>query len=326
MINPKDVLRKVIDQERNFRRREFLAPYAEDIRTAIVKMNGMNYKFRIVGCHGSGMGLFEPIDHSCARYKGDADLETSRKYLDILPQLHVILAYESDQGWVAFPMHLESTRKKFALAGEIIVKNVSDAERFDVITTRFDGVHFWYDDIFRSADLIKSSQMREIFDPINIPSAVMAKGLDEIKGLTPEDRIAFELASNSWNYFKRVATQDELNKLLAAGGGKLFSYVIRGANIEIKWKSKSGQEYTSLVDKVSYDGVSAGFCLTGDSKFHTKDLPFIAEIEEKEGAVYRSMERNIDFDGIEDFPIQEPHPQAVGITQATREGDEHEAP
>jgi len=218
-----------------------------------VKMGGMDYKFRIVGFTGSGIGIFEPVDHSCARYKSDADFKTTRKYLDILPHLHVILAYDSDQGWVAYPMNMESACKKFDLDGEIIVKNVSDAERFEVITARFDGMHFWYDDIFNSADLMKSSQLRDIFDPANISPIEMRENIESIKELTPEDREAFSLAIRSWNYFKRVTTQRELKQILSAGKGKWISYVVRGANLKVRWKSKRGKPYTPSVEKGFYD-------------------------------------------------------------------------
>jgi len=305
-MDPKEVLKKIVTQERNFRKREFLAPYTEGMRTAIVKMSGMNYRFRIVGFTGSGIGMFEPIDHSCARFKGDADFATTRKYLDILPQLHVILVYESDQGWIAYPMNMESTCKKFALDGEIIVKNVSDAERFDVITARFDGMHFWYDDVFHSADLMKSSFMRDAFDPASLLPSKMREKIDEIKGLTPEDKESFELAIRSWNYFKRVTAQEELEQILAVGGGRLLSYVVRGANLEVRWKSKQGNPYTSSVEKGSYDVVCAGICVDGeDKKFHFKDLPGIADMGEQEDAIYRTMGRDIDYDGIEDFPNAE---------------------
>ena len=295
-MDAKRVLDKVVAEERSFRKRDFLAPYTDNIKTALVKMGGMNYRFRIVGFSGSGIGIFEPVDHSCARYKSDADWETTRRYLDVLPHLHVILAFESDQGWIAYPMNMESTQKRFALEGEIIVKNVSDAERFDVITVRFDGMHFWYDDMFNGADMVKSNFLREAFDPVNLSPTAIWNKVDQIKAVTPEDKKAFTLALDAWNYFKRASTEEQIAEVLAAGGGILGTYVVRGANIEVKWHSKSGREYTSAVDKNFniLDGC-AGICVDGeDHKFHLKDMPYIVAIGERDNAIYTTSIRDIE--------------------------------
>jgi len=297
-MDEKDLLKKVIEKERKFRTQDFLAPYTNQTKTAIVKMDGLNYKFRIV-TQGSeeGLGIFRPIDPNCALLKKAASWEMRREYFDALPSLHVILSYETDQGWVAFPMNIESTQKKFALVGEVVVKSVSDAERFDVITARFDGVHFWYDELFVGSDAIKSQAMRDCFDPKLHPDT-MRQSLDIIKGITPEDQQAFELAISSWKVFTRMSTEAMIKKVLSDGGGALGSYVVRDVNIEIKWKSASGKDYTTLVDKSSLDVVSAGICLDDeDTKFNLRDMPYIVNKGESEAAIYIMPVRHIDFEG-----------------------------
>ena len=97
-----------------------------------------------------------------------------------------------------------------------------------------------------------------------------------------------------------MTTEEELTKLLAAGGGKLSSYVVRGAHIEMSWQSRSGKPYVSSVRRGSYDVVCAGFCLDGeDTKFHLKDLPYIAEMGEEEDAIFTVTSRDIDYEGLE---------------------------
>ncbi len=299
-MEAKQLLKQMVERERNFRTREFLAPYTEGIRNAVVKFDGVNYEFRITGFTGSGIGIFKPIDHSCARYTKNAEWESARAFMDILPKLHLILCYETDQGWVAFPMNTESTKKRFAFTGEVVVKGVTDAERFDVVTTRFDGVQFWFDDIFSGADMIKSDAMREAFDP-KLPITKMREVFDKIKGLTPEDQHAFELAIASWQKFRRQSTEGQIKSMLESGGGNLQRYVIRGANIEIKWKSASGQDYHSVVKKDSLDVVCAGICLDGqDEKFHLKDLPFVVSRGESGGLIYRTRDaRTVDWNNLD---------------------------
>ena len=299
-MEAKELLKQIVEKERNFRTREFLAPYTEGLRTAIVKFDGVNYQFRITGFHGSGIGVFQPIVHSCAKYKKDAEWEVARAYLDLLPHLHLILAYESDKGWVSYPLNVESTQKRFAFKGEVLVKGVTDVERFDVVTARFDGVNFWFDDVFDGADMIKSEAMREAFNP-NRPVSQMRKKFDEIKGHTPEDCHTFEVAIASWHRFRRVTTEERIKKMLASGGGKLVKYVVRGANIEFNWKSESNESYSSVVKKDSLDVVVAGICLDGeDEKFHGKDLPFLIARGEAGGLIYRTHNpRTVDWDNLD---------------------------
>lgn len=300
-VSPRDLLSKISKQEREFRSKDFLAPYFKGMKTAIVKMDGIHYRFRVVGFSGNGIGIFRPINPLCARYEGDADYEMTRNYFDVLPHLHVILAYESDQGWVAYPFNMESTSKKFALEGEILVLNVSDAERFDVITVRFDGAHFWCDELFAGGDVLKSQQMREAFD-VSQSSNMMRESFDKIKNTTPEDQKAFEMAIASWNYFKTTSVQSQIEYYLSGGGATLCNYIVRGANIDIKWKSKSGEEYNSVVNKETFMATDkgVGVCINGeDKKFHLKDFPFIINKGEEDHLIYRTNFRNIDSDNLD---------------------------
>lgn len=299
-MDAKNLLKQIVERERDFRNREFLAPYTNGVRHAVIKLDGINYTFKVSGFTGSGIGIFQPKDHSCAIYSRDAEWQTARAFLDLLPKLHLILCYESDQGWVAYPMNAESTAKRFAFTGEVVVKGVTDAERFDVVTSRFDGVHFWYDDLFDGADMIKSEAIREAFNP-NHTTDQMRKHFDTIKGKTPEDRQSFELAIASWQKFRKQTTESQIKQTLEIGGGKLCKYVVRGSNIEIKWKSASGQDYNSLVKKDSLDVVCAGICLSHeDTKFHLKDLPFIVTRGEQGGLIYRTRDaRTITWEGLD---------------------------
>jgi hypothetical protein len=303
-MDARDLLNRMAEQERNFRQREFLAPYSPGSESVIVKMSGLNYRFGIRRARKSGLGVFKPVDPHNARFVRDADEELRRRYFDVLPDLKMILCFETDKGWVAFPMNLESSKRKLGLDCEVIVKNVTDCERFDAITVRFDGLHFWFDEMFAGADVIKSDEMRGCFTADRTEKQMLA-ALAQVKGVTPEDQRAFELAMESWKLFQKVTTEDRLRQFLEFGGGKLNSYVVRGENIEFKWQSRSGASYTSLAKKESMDVVSAGICLdphdgTGpqDQQFHVKDLPFVIDEGERGRLVYR---RGINLDDDDDY-------------------------
>lgn len=274
-MNAKEIRDKLASQERILQKTEFLSPYTEQSKKAYVRIDNLVYPFRIIGHKNSGFGIFKPIDCSCAKYLKEASFDVVRDFLDILPKQLFILSYQSDQGWIAFPMNLESAKKSIGLEGEAIIKGVSDCERFDTIIARFDGVNFWFDSIFSGGNLIKSAEMRECFQPKYSPSQ-MRQLLLKIKSITPEDQKSFDIAISSWAYFQKMSTEDRIKKIIEDGGGKFGNYVIRGANIEIKWSSTSGRTYNSLIQKDSFDVISSGICLSGhDRKFHLKDLPFI---------------------------------------------------
>ncbi len=299
-MDARDLLKKVVDKEREFRQQDFLAPYTERSKTAVIKMDKVNYKFRIVGFKDSGFGVFHPIDPSCARFIKPALFEDVRAYLEILPKIHLILAYETEEGWVSYPMSRHSAAQSLGLQSEVIVRNVSDCERFDVVVVRYDGLHFWYDEPFASADLQQAEEMRECFncDESTTP-AQMRSSLSYVKGLSPEQQHSFDLALQSWVTFKNLTAEDRLRESLLSGGGKLKSYVVRGKQLDVKWTTDSGREYRSILNKESLDVVSAGICLSGgDRNFHLKDLPFLMNMAEATGGpTVTNLHLNMDDDG-----------------------------
>ena len=292
MTDARQLIEKISITEKQIRSREFFAPFTETSKRVYVKVDGINYAFRIVGQHGSGFGIFRPIDFSCAKYISGASIDITRNYLDALPKLHFILAYETNKGWVGYPFNLESAQKTIGLNSQAIIDNVSDVQRFDVITGRFDGMHFWFDEIFHGSDPLKADRMRVCFESYPNSVKLMRKHCELIKSITPEEIQTFNLAVDSWVIFQATSTEDILAGSLARGGGKFRSYVIRGDNIEVKWTSERGSDYTSLVKKESFDIVSAGICLEGeDHKFNLKDLPGVIREGEQSDLIYRTNRR-----------------------------------
>lgn len=289
-----EVLQKIMQQERDFRSRDFIAPYAPGAKYAIVPMShrGMYYKFQISGFTGSGFGKFHPTSPNAARFVEDAPFDETRMYLDALPRIQFILAYESEQGWIAFPFHADSARQK-GVDGPTLIYNVSDAQRFDAVVARYDGANFWYDELFAGADPLKSEQMREKFEQ----GTKISIGLNivGINGITPEDREAFSLACAGWKQYAKISIEQKIKDTLEAGGARLRSFVVRGENVDINWRSESGRIYHSLVKKDSLDVVLAGICLSGeDTKFHLKDLPDIIAECEKRNVIYITRRFNMD--------------------------------
>lgn len=282
----RDLFAKMAQREREFRAQNFIAPYTKQSRIAIVKLDGANYQFRIVGFPAVfGVGVFGPVDPNCARFLKDADIELRRSYFDLLPKINLILCYETEDGWISFPSHLESSRHHFGLESEVLVRGVSDCERFDIVVARYDGIGFWYDEVFPGANPAQGESLRNCLQP-HVSVERMRKLAATIKGVHPEQRHAFELAIVAWTLFQKVSTEDRIRKILADSGGHLGRFILRGENIEVHWKSAAGREYSSLIQKESLNVISAGICLSGyDRRFHLKDLPFIMSEGEKRGSI-----------------------------------------
>ncbi len=282
-IDAKELLKKLSSKEADVRKRDFVSPYNEKTKTAIVSIDGLVYRFSISGFKGSGIGRFKPTNALSAVYVSEAEFDERIIYMESLPVLNVILSYQNDKGWIAVPHDTRLAKSKFGIEGPVIVHNVSDAQAFDTIKVRYDGNNFWYEDFASFADLIKSQEMRTAF------SMYAQKKEVRIPKTTPEDSTAFELAKKSWEFFVKNSTENRIKELLENGGAKLGSYVVRGDNIEIKWKSSSGSKYNSVVKKDTFDVITSGICLSGqDSKFHLKDLPGVIETGERTGLIYRT--------------------------------------
>jgi hypothetical protein len=275
-IDPSELLKQMAAKERKFRAQDFVAPYTQGSVFAIVPMHkGMLYRFRIKGFKDAGIGLFHPTSPNDAEFVSDAPFDQARTYLDALPKTLLVLSYQTEQGWIALPLSEESTRKTLGIAGPVLVLNVSDAQRFDPIVARFDGVNFWFDELFTGADPVKADEMRALFQK-------GFQGNVNVKGVVPEERDAYSLACDAWKQFAKISVESKVKQILKDGGARLGSFVVRGKNIEIKWTSASGEVYNSLVNKDTLDVISAGICLSGeDSKFHLKDLPHLIEQGEK---------------------------------------------
>jgi hypothetical protein len=199
---------KYAKQEQELLTKEFVAPYAPKTRKVFIKLHRTIYPFRIMGHKGAGFGIFRPIDSLRARFIRDADFDQLHAYLNLLPKVLLILAYETDQGWVAVPFNRESASKTIGLESEVTVRCVSDCERFDVIVARFDSLNFWYDEPFSGSDLQRSAALRACLNK-DSSSLQMRNAAVIVKGVTPEDIEAFDLAVDAWARFKVISTEDQ---------------------------------------------------------------------------------------------------------------------
>jgi len=210
---------------------EFISAYTPDSKFTIIDKQEGEYKFRVVGSKGAGIGIFLPVDFTCARFVREANSEERESYWSAWPQLDCILVCLTDLGWCAFPTDLPIAKSALKVEQEIIVRQVSNGKRFDFITVRCDGVRFWYES--SCAEEEKSSCIQECYDGrSNIQ--FMKRKLEKVKALSPEEKKSLDLAVASEN-------RD-----------------IRGCDIELSWQVQSGAINGPLIDGKTFDVMCAG--------------------------------------------------------------------
>lgn len=295
------LLDSFIKKEQTLLNNTFVAPFDQHTTRIIVKIDKLNYKFNIKKTTSAGLGYFKPKNATEAVLIGEVEEYLSESFFKTLPSINFILCYETDFGWIAYPYDLHGVAK-YGIFGEVLIKNVKDCQRFDIITARYDSVNFWYHEIFSGANIAKVIELRECFQS-NFNEAQIKLAKDKILGLKKEEETSFDIILESWKKFLKTSTEEVIKQFLQNSGATLSNYILKGESVEIKWKAPSGKTYYSVIKKDSYDVITAGICLSGeDKKFHLKDLPYLVDFAEKEDGVYLTR-REIDFENARDRHI-----------------------
>jgi len=238
------------NQEKDSQQKQFFALFANYFQYALTKKHDKHHMFRIVGFNGSGAGIFEPIDATCAKYLKKVPPEHQRAYLNTLSDIHMIMSYETDRGWLCYPFAKLNTEDPLHdLRQEVLVQNIIGCERFDIISARYDGTHFWFDSkVMNSNSLIKSEAMRLCLH-YDLPPERMKYNVNRIgQQLTQEDYKAFSLAVQSWLIFQRQSSETQQLDAQVRNDGVVGSYVVHGADDNMRPWHVPGYKYVSIVD------------------------------------------------------------------------------
>jgi hypothetical protein len=101
----------------------------------------------------------------------------------------------------------------------------------------------------------------------------------QLKGITPEIRTVYELASQRIEGFAQPQ-QDErrLRKALQMGGGELRQFHDCGDYWTVDWTTADGVRHSSAITKIDLTVVSSGICLSGgDRDFDLQSLVGVME-------------------------------------------------
>ena len=297
MKDIKDLLRSISRQEEQLRATEFLAPCVRGGQVR-AKVAGLVYTFQPDPRNFEGWGIFVPLDDKIAGVSETADLPIISEYLRLLAPLRVRLVQPlQGQTWLAYPVNESDMRQRFAVAKPVAVHLVTEAKPFEQIVARSDGKTFWFEEVDRRAD-------PEFADELNA-ALQNALSRDDVtfKGITPEMRVAYDLATQQASERFRHRRQqrdaerggqfadfrdrgdlqqqgdaERLQDALSVGGGQLADFHDRGDFWLVEWQTRDGQHHTSAIAKHDLTVISAGICLSGqDRDFDLQSLVGVVE-------------------------------------------------
>jgi hypothetical protein len=174
--------------------------------------------------------------------------------------------------WLAYPInepafaHLTGWLKPFA------VHIVTGGTAFQSAIAHWDGQSFWYGQNDYQADPTPEHELQTALQTAVAPNEL------RFKGLTPEMRIAYQIASQTAESFAANREEMALRRALEKGGGQLQKFSDQGDYWQVQWTTSTGEQHTSAITK-NLTVISAGYCLDGrDRDF---DLSALVGVTEK---------------------------------------------
>lgn len=261
--------------ETQLQQTQFLAPCVGGgkIKTRVA---GMVYTFTPQPPDFCGWGIFQPVNGQTAKLVETADRWLIDQYLQQFPAIRLHLACRMGQHWLAYPVNGGDMQQRLGWVKPVVVYLVKETGLFEPIIARWDGVCCWFEDEDRRADPQLVEKMQAALERLTPVKQL------HFKGITPEMRTAYELATQQIEAFS-PANQDRrrLEQALQTGGGKLRSFQDRGDYWTVDWTTDDGERHTSAIAKHDLTVVSSGICLSGkDQDFDLQSL--VGVIEERE--------------------------------------------
>jgi hypothetical protein len=302
------LLERLAAAENEFLHQEFLAPA---LRGGIVRVRigGVLCRIRIQPTDFAGWGVFRPASHTDANLVRPASLAERRRYLELFPLFRLLVCRRAGNVWFGSAASFGDARIQFE--GMAPLELAEEVQLFDCVRARYDGSHFWFDELDSRHDPGTASYLRAALAEQTPP--------DELHrpGLTAEERAAYEL--NYWQLVEpaqRLRRQREeepqesdlvrrrLRESLSHAGAQLVDYLERADSFRVHY-TIGGRQYTSSVDKQDLTVQVAGICLSGeDQKFDLSSLIGVLREGDQHGEVLR-----IGDDGMEEQEYWRVHPR-----------------
>lgn len=297
-----DLLDRMESAERAFLETKFLAPVLPDGQVR-VRIAGLICTLRVTGRPEPGWAILKPLSLDRACIVERPGLRQIRDYLALFPAVRLLLVAraaghpEPVQGaWLAVPAHRGDVR--FEINGVVRVHLVSGAEPFQRIIARFDGIHFWFQEVDRRRSPAIAAYLREAF------AAEMGPQDLHKPTMTAEERDAYRLAYEAIEAARRDRVEAQLADALAHAGAELASYIEREDAYTVTF-TVDGERHRSTVRKDDLTVLVAGVCLHGqDRRFDLQSLVGVL----REGAGYGPVVRVGDGEDLDEDAYWQIHP------------------
>jgi len=276
MTDIRKLINKLATEENKLRSIEFIAPCVSNSKLQ-TRIAGMLYTFTPKPGNFEGWGIFKPINEKQAAFIEEPNLPLISEYLKNFQSLRFRLTYPlRGQSWLGYPVNEADMEQRYGYCKPAAIHLVADAEQFEVIIARFDGAAWWFDECDRRADVMVTQGLREKLKQITPPQEL------HFKGMTPEMRTAYDLATQQAQEFSALQKQQQdekrLKKALQMGGGELRQWSDRQDYWVVEWITSNGEHHTSAISKKDLTVMSAGICLSGeDEKFDLQSLVGVVE-------------------------------------------------
>jgi hypothetical protein len=262
-MNIHDLLNKMEAAEDAFLKAEFLAPVLPNGRVR-VRIAGLVCTLRVVGEASPGWAILKPLAMDRARVVDKPSLRQIRDYLALFPAVRLLLLARTEAAWLALPAQQGDHR--FKIKAPVPVHLATGVEPFQQIITRFDGGHFWFQEIDRRRNPAIAAYLREALTQETAPEALHKPTL------TAEERAAYRASFQAILDARRDKIELRLADALAHAGAELAAYLERDDAYTVTFKVDD-RSYRSTIAKDNLTVLTAGICLSGqDRRFDLQSL------------------------------------------------------
>jgi len=175
----------LVSAEAAFLAAEFVAPMVRG-HGVTVRIGGERCSLLIVPADFQGWGVFRALSHKVALLAGPVSAARRQEYLSLFEAVRLVVCGRRGSRTVA--VRAGGGDYSSQATGPIEVRLVEEAELFDTVLARFDGVQFWFDQIDRQSDLASAAYLRR-----EVARKTDPEDLD-LACLTAAQRRAYELA------------------------------------------------------------------------------------------------------------------------------------
>ncbi len=294
-MNIHNLLDKMESAEESFLSTEFMAPVLPGglVRARIA---GLVCTLRIREQAEPGWAILRPLDMKTARVVAKPSLRQVRDYLELFPAVQLVLLSRAGDDWLAVPARQGDAR--FQVHGAVPVHLAVGVEPFQQIIARFDGGHFWFQEIDRRRSQAIAAYLRESFAADTPPEQLHKPTL------TAEERAAYRLLYKAVEAARRDRVELRLADALAHAGAELASYIEREDAYTVTF-TVDGQQHRSTVRKDDLTVVVAGICLAGqDRRFDLQSLVGVI----RQGAQQRRIVRVGEEEALDEENYWHVHP------------------